>query len=119
MASPSERRPFAGLSRVKPTIGCRASEGPASASFTVTATDSAGYTGSQSYSLTIDQAALTITADSTTKTTWTSTPAQVRPPAQAALRDGYTGSQRCAAPPRRPGRSPSRSRPPTPHAAAR
>jgi len=40
----------------------------ASSSFTVTATDSAGYTSSQSYTLTIDKAALTITADSTSKT---------------------------------------------------
>jgi hypothetical protein len=36
--------------------------------FTVTATDGAGFTGSQSYTLTIDKAALTITADSTGKT---------------------------------------------------
>jgi hypothetical protein len=36
--------------------------------FTVTATDSAGFTGSQRYTLTIDKAALTITAKSTNKT---------------------------------------------------
>jgi hypothetical protein len=36
--------------------------------FTVTATDSAGFTGSQSYTLTIDKAALTITVNSTSKT---------------------------------------------------
>jgi hypothetical protein len=36
--------------------------------FTVTATDSAGFTASQSYTLTIDKAALTITASSTSKT---------------------------------------------------
>jgi hypothetical protein len=36
--------------------------------YTVTATDSAGYSASQSYTLTIDKAALTITAESTSKT---------------------------------------------------
>jgi hypothetical protein len=36
--------------------------------FTVTATDSAGFTASQSYTLRVDKAALTITANSTSKT---------------------------------------------------
>jgi hypothetical protein len=59
----------AGLSLTTLSTGVAISGTPTttgSFSFTVTATDSAGYTGSHDYSLTIDRAALTVTANDVT-----------------------------------------------------